>query len=151
LRWFWWRINAYSEITAMIVSFLMAIYFELFYKGQLEPYEKMIIAVGVTTCAWVILTYLTRPTHIKTLKKFYQTIQPHDLGWKPILNQIDAQDTIAKPTRLSQEILMMFLGSLMIYALLFGTGYVLYGNMLGLSICAGIIIICGLVFMKIWK
>jgi len=131
LRWFWWRINAYSEIAAMIVSFAMALYFEVFYSGGLETYERMVIAVAVTTISWLLVTFITRPTAQDTLINFYKKLQPHGIGWSPVVNKIDGTQLAENKTSLATEILMMFLGSVMIYAALFGTGYILYGNWVG--------------------
>jgi len=73
LRWFWWRINAYSELSAMIISFIVAFYFEMIYDGALEPYQRMVIGVAITTVVWVAVTFITRPTAKSTLKDFYRT------------------------------------------------------------------------------
>jgi len=141
LRWFWWRINAYSEIAAMIVSFAMAIYFELIYKGDLASYEKMCIAVAITTVVWLGVTLMTRPTEINTLKKFYAKIQPSGSGWQPVISLMDKSELSFKKTRLSQEILMMFLGCILIYAAMFSIGHLLYGNWLafGLALLVGLV------------
>jgi len=141
LRWFWWRINAYSEIAAMIVSFAMAIYFELIYKGDLASYEKMCIAVAITTVVWLGVTLMTRPTEINTLKKFYAKIQPSGSGWQPVISLMDKSELSLKKTRLSQEILMMFLGCILIYAAMFSIGHLLYGNWLafGLALLVGLV------------
>lgn len=151
LRWFWWRINAYSEIAAMIVSFTLAVYFEVFYSGGLEAYERMVIAVAITTIAWVLVTFVTRPTARETLMNFYKKLQPHQIGWSPIVNQIDSNEITLTKTSLSSEILMMFLGSVMIYAALFGTGYMLYGNWIGAGVSI-LIVLGSLVMLKrLWK
>ena len=176
LRWFWWRINAYSEIVAMIVSFIIAVYFELLYNGTLEPYQKMIIGVAITTVAWLIATYMSRPTNMETLKKFYTLIQPHSNGWAPVVNQLDSPnllkytkyDTLSidsshsdtsnsnkninqSESRLSQEILMMFLGCVMIYTALFSTGKFLYGEYIYGLILGTVSGLCALLIAKIMK
>ena len=131
LRWFWWRINAYSEIVAMVVSFVVACYFELFYQGDLLSYERMLIGVVVTTISWVAATLLSRPTDMDVLTSFYLKIKPHPLAWKPVLNALTRsgmdfkrQDT----SSLAMQILAMFASCLMVYCLLFGIGSYLYGG-----------------------
>ncbi|MDA8693220.1 Na+:solute symporter, partial [Saprospiraceae bacterium] len=181
LRWFWWRINAYSEIVAMVVSFIIAFYFELIYKGALEPYQKMCIGVAITTVAWLAATYLSRPTDMETLKKFYILIRPHSNGWSPVVNQLGTPNlskfkndqllsvdtspnntsnsntnessinTDQSESRLSQEILMMFLGCVMIYAALFSTGKFLYGEYIPGLILAIVSGLCALFISKIIK
>lgn len=154
LRWFWWRINAYSEITAMIVSFVTAVYFEKYYEGAMESYEKMCIAVGVTSIAWIMVTLLSRPTSMANLKRFYLTIRPHEIGWQPVLNQLtekEKEGLLQNPSPLSREILMMFVGSIMIYAALFSTGYILYGLWVSGIICLSITFVSAISLIKLWR
>ncbi len=128
LRWFWWRINAYSEITAMIVSFVVAIYFELLYQGNMEAYMKMCLGVAITTMAWVAVTLITRPTDMRQLQTFFSKIRPHAGGWQPVVQKMDALETSSTDGSFARELLMLFLGCVMIYAALFATGYLLYGQ-----------------------
>jgi len=150
LRWFWWRINAYSEIAAMIVSFAMAIYFELIYKGDLVSYEKMCIAVAITTVVWLGVTLMTRPTEINTLKKFYAKIQPSGSGWQPVISLMDKSELSLKKTTLSQEILMMFLGCILIYAAMFSIGHLLYGNWLAFGLALLIGLVSLIMLRRLW-
>ncbi len=157
LRWFWWRINAYSEIVAMVVSFAVALYFELIYLAQfspgetpgLEPWERMCIGVFITSIAWIVATFMTRPTNKKTLINFYETIQPHALGWKPILKEANLK--IEKSTSLAQEIMQMFLGCIMVYSFLFGTGYFLYGSYQFFAICMVLGMFSLFSLVRMWK
>ncbi len=128
LRWFWWRINAYSEITAMVVSFIVAIYFELLYQGNMEAYMKMCIGVAITTIAWVVVTLMKRPTDMGQLQTFFSKIRPHAGGWQPVVQNMIVKDTSGQDGSFARELLMMFLGCVMIYAALFATGYLLYGQ-----------------------
>jgi Na+/proline symporter len=128
LRWFWWRINAYSEITAMIVSFMVAIYFELLYQGNMEAYMKMCLGVAITTMAWVAVTLITRPTDMVQLQTFFSKIRPHAGGWQPVVQRMDALETSSTDGSFARELLMLFLGCVMIYAALFAMGYLLYGQ-----------------------
>lgn len=146
LRWFWWRINAYSEISAMIASFVIAFYFEIIYKGELLGHYRLIIGVGVTTFIWVAVTLMTRPTDMGALKRFYNLIQPHQGGWQKVIdsevsvsrysqdeNTLSISDshveTISaiKSRSFATELMMVFLACCMVYAFLFATGYLLYG------------------------
>ncbi len=153
LRWFWWRINAFSEIAAMVVSFVVAIYFEIIYTGDLVTYQKMLIGVGITSFGWILVTFLTRPTEQNTLKKFYNLIRPHNYGWKPVIKNLSDSELeiTTKGHSLSTEILLLFLGCVLVYSALFGTGYLLYGKMLlGMS-CFIMTIISAVVISKLWK
>ncbi|MFM2392354.1 MAG: hypothetical protein RLZZ546_331 [Bacteroidota bacterium] len=131
LRWFWWRINATSEIVAMIVSFLVALALQADFAKTFENYEKLIIAVVITNIAWIITAYTTKPTDMNILSSFYNSIKPHRYGWMPVIEHNKKNGTLTNQNmdagKLSIEILMMFLGCIFIYALLFGIGYMIYG------------------------
>lgn len=142
LRWFWWRINAYSEITAMGVSFLVALFFVLT-DFELKSYQEMLIGVGITTVCWVGVTFLTKPTEESVLIEFYKKIQPHHHGWKAIKQKVKINDIHKKDKMsLGTEILLMIIGCIMIYACLFGSGYFIYGQMVYGIISFSIAIIC---------
>ncbi len=150
LRWFWWRINAYSEIAAMVISLLMAIYFEVIYDGALEGHERLCISVGITTIVWIGATFITRPTNMVTLKSFVNKIRPHQTGWQPVIHDID--NTIAAPkTSLGTEIGLMFLGCVAVYAALFMTGYIIYGQMTLAGISAIALVIAVFLIQQLWK
>ena len=129
LRWFWWRVNAFSEITGMLISFIVAIYFEWihenFFETPLEEYLELLIGIGITTFSWILVTLLTRPTEKNKLIKFYNSIKPYGIGWsgfiqKHNLKRIDSNDS------LMNDLFLIFLGVIMIYFGLFGIGFILY-------------------------
>jgi Na+/proline symporter len=130
LRWFWWRINAYSEIAAMVISFIVALYFEQFYEGNMLDHQKLVIGVGVTTVGWILVTFLTRPTNLDTLQAFYQKIKPFKMGWNAIIDHSKEGEGTAfdGPSTLGLEIMSMICGCIMVYATLFATGYLIYGE-----------------------
>ena len=140
LRWFWWRINAISEIVAMASSFLIAIYFHFFHEelgfSSLLGWQKLITGVGLTSMFWIIVTFMSKPTDKTVLINFVKKINPGGPGWK----RFDS-GKVTKDWNVPKGILMMFLGCLAVYSFLFGTGYLLYGNT-GLSL---IILTIGLV------
>lgn len=154
LRWFWWRINALSEIVAMVVSFIVALIMEFLVKDQLLSYEKLVVGIIITTVAWVLASIFSKPTDMNTLISFYKKIRPHAMGWKPVIANgnavgiINAQDT--KTGRLSTEILMMVLGCLGVYALLFGMGYLLYGQTNNALMALAVAIVVGYLLRKLW-
>ena len=99
LRWFWYRINAYSEITAMIVSFILAIYLQIIHTRlgfEAIPQDiQFLTSVFITTIAWVSVSLLTPPSNLNTLKNFYIKIQPEGIGWNKVKKQID-EDKLQK-------------------------------------------------------
>lgn len=156
LRWFWWRINAYSEITAMIVSFLIALYFQFSAFGKAQPdHIRLILGVAVTTLAWVSVTLLTRPTKQSVLADFYALIRPHAAGWRPVIEKAreDGHPAGAAVStgKLPRELACMIAGCFMVYGLLFSMGYLLYGQAIyalpGLAISA----IAGWIIVRNWR
>ena len=134
LRWFWWRINAWTEVTGMFVSFAIALYFEFGGKGfspvDLPSHERLIMGVAITTAAWLVATYLTQPTESGVLHNFYTKIRPGGPGWAPIAAQVSPDNTTAPDNRLALRIGAVFIGAITVYAVLFATGFYLYGNLL---------------------
>ena len=144
LRWFWWRINAYTEIVAMISSLIIAVYFN-FFDSNFEEWEKIIIGALLTTTVWVIATFITPPDDEKTLVNFVKKVNPGGPGWsKYTLN--DSKEIWQLP----KGILLMFLGCSTVYSVLLGVGQLIYGNQLGyFLILLSIISAFGL--KKFWK
>lgn len=154
LRWFWWRINAYSEIAAMVISFLIAVTFKFIMPGVFPNHVELIASVLITTVGWIGVTYMTSPVDQKTLIDFYKLIKPHKYGWKPVLDKGIADGEIDdKPFltgRLPTELLAMFVGIFLVYGLLFATGYWLYGQMTNALIGLAIATVSGLILWKTW-
>ena len=133
LRWFWWRVNAYSEITGMIVSFALAIYLKWFHDGIFEfsfkPHEELLLSVLITTSSWIIITLLTKPTKKEKLLEFYYKIKPYGIGWNGFLKANNLVQFKGKESPM-KDLLLMFIFIIIIYFGLFGVGYLLYGNIL---------------------
>lgn len=126
LRWFWWRINAYTEIAGMIISFLVALVFH-FNDFGLGAGERLVAGVVVTTIGWVVVTFATAPVPAETLKAFYARIRPHGKGWERVLPE--GYREMHPPTgRLPFQILCMLLGCATVYFALFGMGSLIYAD-----------------------
>lgn len=131
LRWFWWRINAASEITAMVVSFVVALYFQFIGGDDLLAWEKLVWGVAITTAAWLAVTFLTRPTREDVLLSFYQKIQPGGPGWRPVAEQASKQGFVEKPSTSSDipyALTAALFGIIAIYGILFTTGFFIYSR-----------------------
>jgi SSS family solute:Na+ symporter len=154
LRWFWWRINAFSELAAMIISFLIALVFEFgFTEEELPTHTRLLLGVAITTLTWLVVTLLTRPTDQSTLLKFYQKIKPHGMGWKPVINKGLAAGALVKDEvttgQLPRELAAMFLGVFLVYSILFGTGYFLYGQMASAAIAFVVAFVSGTLLWRV--
>jgi Na+/proline symporter len=155
LRWFWWRVNAWTEMTGMLVSFLVACYFAFAPDGspltdQL-PWVKMLVGVGITTIAWFAVTMLTRPTDHKTLENFYQKVRPDGAGWEPVRASLAEKGiNVSLDGSLTSGIMAMVAATFLVYALLFGTGYLLYGQTVNAIVSAVVAIAATIVIVWIW-
>jgi len=127
LRWFWWRVNAWSEVAAMVSSFVVAIGFAIAAKaGHPVPgHISLILTVAATTLVWVTVAYLAPPTDRGTLLTFYKLVRPAGPGWESIRRETGLAPS---PDSLPQSLLGWVLGCAFIYAGLFGTGSALYGR-----------------------
>ncbi len=115
LRWFWMRINAWSELTAMAVSFVVALFLNLVYPlfggPELKSWQMLLIGMAVTTTAWVGVTLATRPTDAAVIERFRATVR------------VDGADV-------GRGLLAMTIASLAVYALMFAVGSFVYGELL---------------------
>ncbi|MAR16121.1 MAG: Na+:solute symporter [Flammeovirgaceae bacterium] len=134
LRWFWWRVNAYSEITGMAVSFLLAIYFQWFHSDltgiELASYEKLLWSIFITTSSWILVTLLTKPSDNRILLEFYNRIKPYGIGWDGFLKSNNIKKTRNNEDSSMKDLLLMFLGIITVYFGLFGMGYFIYNKLL---------------------
>lgn len=149
LRWFWYRINAWSEISGMVISFIIAVYFQFYYAGDLQSHEKLIIGVLITTIGWVVVTLITKPEKDEVLEKFYLRVRPHHAGWLGWLKRSGRSALMHdRKSSLGLEISAMVIGCLMVYGYLFGLGYWIYGD----AIKAIIFFIVGLLStLALWR
>ena len=140
MRWFWKRINPYSEIAAMVISFVIAVVF--FVNGKLETplfdlpgYLQLVIGVILTTVGWIVITFLTKRSDEETLDQFEDLVYGNEGKFKNV----------------GYKVLAFFLGVIGTYSFLFATGYFIYGKMyqaLGISVVA---IVCCILLVKNWK
>ena len=143
LRWFWWRINAWSEIAAMISSFCIAVALFVARKcgAAFSTHITLAVSVAVTTAVWVAVTLLTRPTSRETLVAFYRLVRPAGPGWQDIRRETGLGPS---PDSLPHAFLGWVLGCALVYAALFGTGSYLYGHVIQGTVCLAVFIASGL-------
>mgnify|MGYP006275339331 CR=1 FL=1 len=141
LRWFWWRINALTEIVAMIsatvtaIILIFAIEDETLATQYLDAFTvRLLIAVATTTIVWIATTLLTKPEKESTLINFYQKTRPGGPGWKKIAKKTFPDESKPNAWAMPVQILNVFIGSITVYAALFGIGSLIYGNWLQASI-----------------
>ena len=128
LRWFWWRINAYTEIVAMVSSLIIAGYFN-FGDSTLEGWQKIVVGAGLTTIVWITATYFTPPDEEKTLRNFVKKVKPGGPGWSKY-----TEEPSSAPWPVPRGVLCMTLGCIAVYSILIGVGQLLYGNTFGVAL-----------------
>lgn len=162
LRWFWWRINALTEIVAMIVGTLSAVLLVVVVEDAtlaihvLDGFTmKLLISVVITTVAWLTTALTTSPESHDTLLRFYQVTHPGGPGWNRVVSQARAHGVVladrGKRWDVPNALLLVLVGSIGIYAALFGIGSFVYGDFIKGSILAAVF--AGLVYLliRLWS
>ena len=148
LRWYWWRINAWSEISALatsgiVASFLQAPGVSIVPESANKTVIVLLITVVVTTIVWLAVTFATNPEPDETLETFYRKVQPSAFGWKPVANRAGMS---GEGMKLPLNILDWVAGCGLVYLTLFGIGKVVLGEaltgillLIGAALCLGFI------------
>jgi Na+/proline symporter len=154
LRWYWWRINAFSEIAAMASSFLLAVgVFALKAAGwEVPSHVALLGTVLLTTVVWVAVTLMTPATDRETLVRFYRRVRPAGRGWEPIRTSTDA-------VMVSDDLWLALVGSVSacacVYGALFGTGHLLLGHTTAAVVSLGVCTVAGLTtwlaIQRVWR
>jgi Na+/proline symporter len=148
LRWFWWRINAWSEIAAMVSSFVVAVTFFVLNKAGygIPAHQSLLVTVAFTTIVWVTVTLLTQPTDRATLVRFYRLVRPAGRGWGSIAAEAGVGPS---PDSLPQAMLGWVLGCAFVYAAMFGTGSFLYGRVPQGLMWLAVFVVSGLGLLRV--
>ena len=144
LRWFWWRINAYTEIVAMVSSLCIAFYFN-FIDQSFAGWEKIVIGAILTTVVWVLATYFTPPDDEETLQNFVKKVNPGGPGWSKYSHGVSSE-----PWPVPNGILCMILGCSAVYGVLLGVGQLIYGEPLGITLI-GLAGVSAFGLTRLWK
>jgi solute:Na+ symporter, SSS family len=149
LRWFWWRINVWSELAAMVVSFVVALYFQFGHAAlgfaPVDPAVQLVIGVMVTTAGWVTVTFLTPPADEDTLRSFHALIRPMGKGWRGAGLDLPEDDLDDSP---AAAFLAWFLGVTVVYGAILGSGYALYGRGMLAAVCLGTAILASVALLR---
>ena len=161
LRWFWWRINAWSEISAMIASgiFSLIFYFNAEYlfgtEGVFESYWQFPLVVLFTTIVWLLVTLLTKPEDDEVLINFYKRIQPKKAGWLYVLAKAKEKNIVIdeqkETVNLGNGLLASFTGCILVFSSLFATGNWIYGNYTIAMVLTGIALVTVYILLGLWK
>jgi len=163
LRWFWWRINAWSEISAMVVSGVVSLLFASQSVGDklfgeeaiMASWAKFPMVVLITTIVWLVVTFITQPETKDVLQKFYKRTQPGGPGWRKVIaaaeqdniDIVDAKETWSIPS----GIIAVLVGCVFIYSIMFSTGNFIYGKYSDALMLLGVTAISGFILLNLWK
>jgi solute:Na+ symporter, SSS family len=142
LRWFWWRINAWSEVSAMLTAFVVSLVLEFGFgmsnDNAFDFAHIVLITTGITTVVWLLATYLTKPEPDSILISFYRKVRPSARMWGPVAEKV--KDVIPQKDDLF-NLSNWFFGCLLIYMTLFGVGKMLFGEYLtgSLFLCLAVV------------
>ena len=123
LRWFWWRINAWSEIAAMVTPLLVYGGFRVF--TNIEFPESLFWIVGITTVVWLAVTFITKPVDEAKLKDFYRRVHPGGKGWKKISDKLPE---VQSDSHYATMFINWLSGIVLVYMMLFGVGKLILGQ-----------------------
>ncbi len=151
LRWLWWRVNAYSELAGMVVSFAVALYFAYIHEAlglaPLAGHVQLLIGVAITSVAWLAVTFLTQATDAAVLNSFVDRVDPPRYGWRNY-GSAGFAEKAERSSRLPAQLLAAALGSAFVYAALFGVGNALYGQWTAAIFALIVFTITGLILLN---
>jgi Na+/proline symporter len=159
LRWFWWRINAWSEVAAMVSSFVVSIVLLILNKNgiQFSTHVALIITIIFTSISWIVTAFLAPQTDEKVLIEFYKKVKPFGPGWKYIKEKsgITFSASEIEKENIPLSLLGWISGTITIWSSLFTIGSFLYGRTEMGFLLLGVFLISGFVLLnvikKIWK
>ncbi len=147
LRWFWWRINAWSEIAAMASSFALAIgLFVAARRGAALPeHVSLVLTIAVTTAVWLTVTFATRPTDREVLNAFYRRVRPAGPGWREVRRE---SGNLPPADNMTRAFIGTITGCVLVYSALFGLGHFLMGHRVAAIVSAILAIMSGI---ALWR
>jgi solute:Na+ symporter, SSS family len=158
LRWFWWRVNAWCEVVAMISSFSISIGFLLLKRLgsggiELSTHEQLLYTVVFTTACWVVTAFIPRlATDRRTLREFYRMVRPFGPGWNCIRREVNLTPeelAAVDHTNIPLALVGWLAGSVMIWSSLFMIGNYLYGRMGYAAVLGVLFVISGLAVIRV--
>jgi Na+/proline symporter len=163
LRWFWWRINAWTEISAMFASGILSILLKTTALGPLlfaadtgvfPEWGEIPFVMFVTTAIWVITTFVTKPESDEVLRSFYKRIQPGGPGWAKVVADAKIDDVeidTGEKWSIPSGITAMLLGVVLVYSMMFATGHWIYGLTTSAIILTAVSAIAAFLLIKAWN
>jgi len=146
LRWFWWRMNAWSEVAAMCTATVVSLILQLYLKWNSDDPRDfaylMLVTVAITSAVWLVATLFTAPEPHRTLEAFYRQVRPGGPGWKAVAAEAGLVDTRIGGA-ITVQLFNWMLGCVLIYASLFGIGKLIFKEWAIGALCLAVAIGAG--------
>ena len=151
VRWFWWRVNAWSEIVAMISSFAVSVFLLFLSRAgaDISTHAALLITIAATTACWVLAAYVAPETDRATLTAFYRRVRPFGPGWAEIRRAAGPLPEDGERENIPMALLGWVAGCTAIWSALFAVGNFLYGRLTPALILTAIFAISGFIVMRI--
>jgi solute:Na+ symporter, SSS family len=153
LRWFWWRINAWCEVVAMVSSFVVSVVFIVLEKSSVytsTSATRLLITIAVTTLCWTAAAYLGPQTDIEVLIAFYRKVHPPGPGWQKIREEAGiTKSEKNKSDSVPQALIGWVAGCIVIWSSLFTVGNFLYGRVANALVLGVVFVVSGLVLLRV--
>ena len=148
LRWYWWRVNAWSEVAAMASALVVSLglrQFAIFDAATPKGFAWSIITtVGITTVVWLVATFVTSPEPMSKLISFYKRVRPAGSGWRPVATAAGLEE---RKGEIGPNLLNWFLGILLVYSTLFAIGEFIFGTWASTLLLIALAVISGLIMV----
>jgi solute:Na+ symporter, SSS family len=151
VRWFWWRVNAWCEIVAMVSSFAVSVVLLLLTRGgtEISTHAALLITIAATTASWVLAAYLAPETDRATLIAFYRKVRPFGPGWAEVRQAAGPLPDDGDRENIPMALLGWVTGCAAIWSALFAVGNFLYGRLTPALILTAIFLVSGFTVMRI--
>jgi Na+/proline symporter len=153
VRWFWWRVNAWCEVVAMVSSFAVSVALLILRKAGLilATHHALLITIAVTSVCWILTAYIGPKTDRKTLIDFYKKIRPFGPGWRPVRKEAGISEAEARSTSENFPLSLVgwASGVATIWSALFAVGNVLYGRWNSAAICLAVFIVGSIILLRV--
>jgi len=153
VRWFWWRVNAWCEVVAMVSSFLVSLALLVLAKNgvHFSTHVALILTIAVTTLCWVTTAYVGPETDRRVLVEFYRKIRPFGPGWKLVRDQAGLGEDAARTAgdNIPLALVGWVAGCATIWSSLFTVGNLLYGRTGQALACLAVFAVAGIVLVRV--
>jgi Na+/proline symporter len=153
VRWFWWRVNAWCEVVAMIVSFGVSVALLVLSKQGtgLSTHAALLVTIAITTTCWIVTAYVTPPTDRQVLIDFYRKVRPFGPGWAHIREAagVSAADPAGAGDNIPMALLGWVAGCAAVWSSLFAVGSVLYGEYGRAAALTAVFVVSGVVLVRV--